>query len=197
VSFGAAVLLPAVAVLIAGCGGSAPTPKQPQASNAVPRLTPPPARQVPVDEPEPEPPPQQPAARRPIGPWLEFRVADSDLIEAKGYLRLVAAPGFGSVLELSSYDTPDHETFPALYLRSITTSNNLAGLVSTKLAGDLYIMVEKDGNVIHSLPSRPVQLLISEIDGKNVRGTFAGQVYDIDAGEAGPISGKFQAIVEP
>jgi hypothetical protein len=149
-----------------------------------------------VDDAPADKPPPAPVAKQPVGPWLEFQVASSDVIELKGYLRLRTTPGFDSVLELSSYDAPEHEDFPSLYIRAITKSDQMASLVQQVLSAELSIMVEKDGNLIHSLPSQPVELVIREIAGKNVRGTFSGRVHDIDAGDEGPIAGKFQAVIE-
>jgi hypothetical protein len=184
-----------LASLILGCSGSAPPAAKQQNTTAVPRITPPPPRTEPRDEPQPAKTPEPPS-RHPVGPWLEYQVANSDLIDSKGYIRLLTPPGFDSVLELTSYDSPEHEEFPSLYIRAVTKGDNLADLVQKKLTGDLYIMTEKDGNVIHTLPTQPIELIISEIDGKNIRGTFAGRVHDVDLGGDGPITGKFQAIVE-
>lgn len=99
-------------------------------------------------------------------------------------------------MELASSSTPDREDFPSLYLRAIVHSPTLSTLVHQELPADFYLMTEKDGNVIHNLPTQPVIVVVTEIDGKNVRGTFAGQVHDIELGGDGPITGKFQAIVE-
>jgi hypothetical protein len=162
----------------------------------VPRISPPPPRAAPSDEPEPQPAPTTPAPRNPIGPWIEYQVANSDLINGKGYLRLLITPGFDAVLELSSYDTPDHEEFPSLHIRAVTKGEKLTDLVQKKLPAEFFLMIEKDGNIIHNQPNQTVEIVISEIDGKNVRGTFAGQVHDIDSDGDGPITGKFQAIVE-
>jgi hypothetical protein len=189
----AATLL--LAALTSGCGGSPPASRQ-QKSSAVPQITPPPPRSAPTNEPEPEPQPKPVPAVRHVGPWIEYQVASSDLIDGKGYLRLLVTPGFDSVLELSTYDSVDHEEFPSLYIRAIAKTDKLTDLVLKRVPADLFLMVENGGNIIHSLPARPIELVISEIDGKNVRGTFAGQVHDIDSAGEGPISGKFQAIVE-
>jgi hypothetical protein len=191
-----ALLLAAIFGALVGCGGSAPPAAKQQTSTAVPRISPPPPRTTPLNDLEPDQPPPLPAPRHPVGPWLEYQVANSDLIDAKGYLRLLVTPGFDSVLELSSYDSAAHEEFPSLYLRAVTKADKLMELVQKKLSAELFLMVEKDGNLIHNQAGQPMELVISEIDGKNVRGTFAGQVHDIDVGGDGPITGKFQAIVE-
>jgi hypothetical protein len=189
-------LLLAVICTVLGCGGSSAPDAQRQPPSAVPRISPPPARSAPSNEPEPEAPAKVPAPRHPIGPWIEYQVANSDPITGKGYLRLLVAPGFETVLELSSYDTPDHEEFPSLHIRAVTKSEKLSELVQKKLPAELFLMIEKDGNIIHNQPTQAVEIVISEIDVKNVRGTFAGQVHDIDSTGDGPISGNFQAIVE-
>src|SRR5262245_12610088 len=93
----------ALACLMLGCSGAAPSPsKQTQTSSAPPRITPPPLRSAPVNEPEPEKPADPAPPKHPVGPWLEYQVASSDLIEGKSYLRLLKTTGFDSVLELSS-----------------------------------------------------------------------------------------------
>ncbi len=185
-------------LLPAGCGGSKPAAKgKQQSTTAVPRIAPPAPRIEPIEEPPQEaPPPPPPPARNPVGPWLEWQVATAEPVEGKSYLKLVVIPGYDSVLQLASYDSPDHEDFPSLFIRAITLATKLNELVNKKLPAQLYIMIEKDGNMLHNLLTQPLEIIITEIDGKNVRGTFSGEAHDVDSGGNGPISGKFQAIVE-
>jgi hypothetical protein len=182
---------------LGGCGGD-PAPSKQPTSSGVPRIAPPPKRAELIEEPESERPPEPPAppTKRPVGPWLEWQLAGGEVVEGKSYLNLIATPGYDSALQLASYDAPGHEDFPSLFIRAITPAKTLAELVGRKLPAQLYIAAEKDETVIHNLPVPPMELVITEIDGKNIRGTFAGRVYDVDSGGNAPISGKFQAIIE-
>lgn len=110
-------------------------------------------------------------------------------------MRLLVTPGFDSVLEISSYDSPNREEFPSLHLRTVT-SYMLTELVRKKLPAELFLMVESEGNIIHNQPGQTVEIVITDVDGKNIRGTFSGHVHDIDSDGDGPITGRFQAIVE-
>ncbi len=106
-----------------GCGGGAAPQPQAAGPSAVPRIAPPPRRTGPIEEPPPEPEPEKPKEppkpeRRIIGPWIEWQIADSPTIEGKGYLKLVVHAGYDSVLELTSYDAPNHETMPSVYFRA-------------------------------------------------------------------------------
>src|SRR5262245_5242650 len=116
------------AMMAAGCGGSrTATPAKPGTS-AVPRV-PAPTRGGAVAEPEPESKPAVSApTSHPIGPWLEWQVAQSPMVTGKAYLKLIAAPeseGARSILELSSYESSAHEEFPSLYLRAPTPAGSL------------------------------------------------------------------------
>lgn len=184
-------------LISSGCGSQPSAPTKQQSSSAVPRITPPPKRSEPVEEPEPEkPPPPPPQTKRPIGPWLEWQLAGGPLVEGKSYLKLIATPGYPSALQLSSYDSSDHEDFPSLFIRAITPAKTIAELVNKKLPAELCIAAEKDATVIYNLPTQPLEIVITEIDGKNIRGSFTGNAHDVDSGGNGSISGKFQAIVE-
>ena len=173
------------------------SPKQ-QSSSNVPRIATPPKRSETVAEPEPEPdkPPPPPPTKKPVGPWLEYQIAGGPLVPGKSYLNLIAMPGSSGALQLASYDSPDHEDFPSLFIRAVTSAKTIAELVGKKLPAQLYIAAEKDGTIIHNLSTQPMEIVITEIDGKNIRGSFAGQAHDVDSGGNGPISGNFQAIIE-
>ena len=188
-----------IVLLLSGCGPQPPAKNSQQGSGSPPRIAPPTRRGDPIDEPEPEKPPPAPVAvKHPVGPWLEWRlqVAGLPAIEGKSYLKLIVTPGYDSALQLASYDSPDHEDFPSLFIRAVTPAKTLPELLNKKLPAQLYIMDEKDGNLIHNLPTQPAEIVISEIDGKNIRGTFSGQVHDVDRGGNAPIAGKFQATIE-
>jgi hypothetical protein len=191
--------LAAVACLfvLSGCGPD-PAPQKQQTSSGVPRIAAPPKRSEIVEEPEPEKPPEPPPppAKRPIGPWLEYQIAGGALVEGKSYLNLVATPGYDSALQLASYDSPEHEDFPSLFIRALTPAKTFGELVGKKLPARLYIAADKDGTIIHDLPAPPMEIVITEIDGKNIRGTFAGHARDVDSGGTATITGKFQAIIE-
>jgi hypothetical protein len=189
-------------ILSLGCGGGA----KPQATgpSAVPRIAPPPRRTGPIEEPPPEPEPEKPKEppkpeRRIIGPWIEWQIADSPVIEGKGFLKLVVHAGYDSVLELTSYDAPNHETMPSVYFRALTPATTVPQLANKKLAGQLYLHVpnERGDSVLHNVSPQTVELLITSIDGTNVRGSFAGHVHDVVLDGNGPVTGKFQAILEP
>lgn len=181
---------------IAGCGSDTTASKQ-QTSSGVPRIATPPKRTEPVNEPEPEPEkPPPPPTKKPVGPWLEWQLAGGPPVEGKSYLNLIATSGANGALQLASYDSPDHEDFPSLFIRALTPAKTIAELVGKKLPAQLYIAADKDATIIHNLPSQPLEITISEIDGKNIRGSFAGQAHDVDSGGNGPISGKFQAVIE-
>ena len=162
----------------------------------MPRLTPTSPQVVASDESAPDQTPSVAAAKPHVGPWLEYRVANSDTIDGKSFLKLRLTPGYDSVLELTSYDAPDHEDFPSLYLRAVLAVRQLSELVGKKLHAELYIQVESEGNLIHNQAGQTVELEITAMDEKYVRGTFQGLVHDVDLGGDGPIHGKFQAFVE-
>jgi hypothetical protein len=192
----AVVVLGLLAVV--GCGSDPAGPSKQQSSTAVPRIATPPKRTETFAEPEPEPekPPPPPPTKRPVGPWLEFQIAGGPAVPGKSYLNLIAIPGSNGALQLTSYDSPDHEEFPSLFIRAITPAKTIAELIGKKLPAQLYIAAEKNGTIIHNLPSQPMELVINEIDGKNIRGSFAGHAHDVDSGGNGPITGEFQAIIE-
>lgn len=180
--------------LAAGCGGSA-TPSKPQGSS-VPRVPPPPPRAAALIEPEPErPAPAIEQPRYPVGPYLRWQVADNPPITEKGYLKLIVNTGGDAVLELANYDVPAHEQYPSLYLRALVPAKSIDELVDRKLPAQLFVEVEKDGNILHSLPAQPAEIVVSEIANKNVRGTFAGNLQDVDSGGIGTITGRFQAVM--
>jgi hypothetical protein len=183
--------------LFAGCGPDPATSKQ-QSSSGVPRIATPPKRTEITAEPEPEKPPEPPPppTKQPIGPWLELQIGGGAVIEGKSYLKLVATPGYNSALQLTSYDAPEHEDFPSLYIRALTPAKTLAELVGKKLPARLYIAADKDGTIIHDVPAPPMEIVVTEIDGKNIRGSFAGHARDVDSGGPAAITGKFQAIIE-
>jgi hypothetical protein len=140
--------------------------------------------------------PPEPQQRWPVGAWMEWQVADSPTITGKSYVSLVINPDRDSVLQLSSCDSPLHEDYPSVYLQALTKAKTLKELVNQRLSAQLFIQVEADGNLLHNLPDQSIELVIREISGKHVRGTFSGQAHDVDSGGNGPISGKFQAVVE-
>jgi hypothetical protein len=186
-------LLLIVTTTLAGCDGSGSSPK-PKAPTAVP----PPPRQA-ARSPE-QPVSQKLAAssetRLPVGPYLQWQVAQAPAIEGKSYLTLIVNAGGDNVVELTSYDNPDHEQYPSLYLRAVTKATSVQELLNKKLAAQLYVQVEQGGNLLHNLPDQTIEFIVTAIDGKNVRGTFRGQAHDVDTGGNGPILGSFQADVE-
>lgn len=198
-----AVLLSLFAALLmseaAGCSGSSPSTAKSDGGSAVPRLPPPPVRKFEAaDDPTPEPPAvqQQPQERYPIGPWMEWSIANSEKIPGKSYLKLVVNAGRASVLQLTNYDVPAHEEFPSIAMLAQTSAASFNELLNRKLVANLYIAVEKDGNLLRNLPTQPVEITITEIAGKNIRGSFVGECHDEATGGNGSIAGKFQAVME-
>ncbi len=127
---------------------------------------------------------------------MEFSVAGGEKFESKGYLKLHVTAGADSILELANYDAAHHEDFPSIYLRALTPARSLAELVNKPLPVALALQVDEAGHLLHNQPPQRVELAITEIDGKNVRGRFSGQVHDIDLGGNGAIVGRFQAVIE-
>jgi hypothetical protein len=187
----------ALFVCLLGCG-SDPPPKK-SSTGAVPRIAPPVRRgEVAVREPEPdEPAATAPAPKEkiPVGAWMQFSVAGGEPFECRGFLKLhVAAPA--SVLEIANYDAAHHEDFPSLHIRALVSAQSIGELVNKKLPAEIRIQVDDTGHLIHNQTTQPLDVFITEIDGKNVRGTFAGTAHDIALGGNGSITGKFQAVLE-
>lgn len=183
--------------MAAGCGGSrSSTANKSDKTSAVPRV-PTPVRGGPINEPEPESrPPVSTPPSHPIGPWLEWQLTQSATVTGKAYLKLIVVPDSDSVLQLTSYDTDSHEEFPSLFLRALTPARSLAELAGQRLPAQLTIQIASEGNMLHNLPNQPMEIVLTEMDGPNVRGTFAGQAHDVESTGNGPISGKFQAVME-
>jgi hypothetical protein len=191
-------LLLFVTMTLAGCGGSGSAPTNPNARSAAPQV-PPPQRQA--TTPPEEPVAQKPAAaavqaRPPAGPWLQWQVAQAPAIEGKSYLTLIVNPGGDNVVQLASFDHPDHEEYPSLYLRAVTKATSVQELLNKKLAAQLFVQVDQGGNLLHNLPNQAIEFIVTAIEGQNVRGTFSGHAHDVDTGGNGPVLGSFQAVVE-
>jgi len=184
-----------IALVTFACGGNG-MPAKKQETSAVPRITPPQRRAEPATQPvadaTPEPTPQPP---KPIGPWMQVSVAGGEPFECRGYLKLHSA-GSVTVVEIANYDAPHHEEFPSVYIRALAPNRTLAELVQTPLTASLAIQVEDSGHLIHNPATQPFELVITEIEGKSVRGTFTGQAFDIALGGSGTVAGKFQAVLE-
>jgi hypothetical protein len=197
----------AVAAGLSGCGGSEPAAKPAAKPSAVPAPAPPgtakptatPAHSTaPAGDlslaPDGAPEASPVTLKYPVGPWLEWQVAQSQVVRGKAYLRLTAVAGRAAVVELFSYDAPQREEFPSLYVRATTTATSIRGLAGQTLDAEIFLQVERDGNMLHSRPGQRVELRVTGLDGSHIRGTFAGQVYDIETDGAGPIRGAFQAV---
>jgi hypothetical protein len=183
--------------LNAGCGGSSAPPGGTGANSSVPRLRPPAQRSAPeppATEPE-KPPPAAPPAR-PVGPWLQWQLAQGPAAEGKCFLKLIVDPDRDSIVQLASYDTPEREQFPSLFLRAVTRANTIQELLNQKLSAQLYAQIAANGSPLHNLPNQTVEIFVTAIEGQHVRGTFAGQAHDVDSGADVPVSGNFQAVVE-
>lgn len=198
-----------IVVLVAacsGCGSSTPPLKKPAGPSAVPSVLsrptapatvsagPLPAEIAAGHDGAPEPTPV--ALKFPVGPFLEWQVAQAPIVRGKASLRFTAIPTRESVVELMSYDSIEREDFPSLYVRATTREVTLSSLIGTALEAEMFVMVERDGNMLHSRPGQRAVLRITSLADREVRGTFSGQLYDVETNGSGPLRGAFQAVVD-
>ncbi len=112
------------------------------------------------------------------------------------YAQLLSAGSTGAaVLQLTTYEQAEAETFPSLFLRARVSAASWADLAGQQLEAELFAQLRPDDSVWHSDPQHPVILHIAAVDDQRIEGTFqGGPVGNSRNRQQRKISGSFRAL---
>jgi hypothetical protein len=121
---------------------------------------------------------------------------DKELSFSASYVNLIPVKGRGSVVQLRSYSDSKSESFPSYFFQANSSAASLNSLTGQTVKGTLFIKRDKNEATWMSLPEQMVSLSFDSV----VEGKLVGRVVDgklnSAKGDATPVSGSFEAIVE-
>ena len=99
-----------------------------------------------------------------------------------------------SVLRITSYASPDQETFPSAMIQVPVTADDPAALSGQKFPAQLFVMTQGSENVFHSPAGQPVEVQITEISEGRLSGQITGgSVLNAKDGTTQNVTGSFVA----
>jgi len=101
-----------------------------------------------------------------------------------------------TVLQLTSYENPDAETFPSVLIRAVVVAGAPADLSGKTVAAQVFVQTATDAPVWHTEPGQGVELTISEVSSTTIRGNIsAGTMTSTATGQGMDVTGTFTGIL--
>lgn len=103
--------------------------------------------------------------------------------------------GRPSVLQFQTYRGEDSETFPSVFVRSVTTATSLPELAGTTLEAEVFVQREAGGEVLYT--PAPAQLEISQIGERQiVARILGGTLRRTGSDETLPLRGQLEGRLD-
>lgn len=92
---------------------------------------------------------------------------------------MTVSPKHPPVLQVTSYASPEAETFPSVFLRCEAPAGQPGSLVGQKIRAQAYVQLARDGAVWHAPADQPVEVSITAATAESITGEItAGQVVN-------------------
>jgi hypothetical protein len=99
-------------------------------------------------------------------------------------------------IAFQSYSAGQAETFPSVYVRSLTTAKTLNELVGTTVPCEVFVQEKADGPVWRQTAGDAAQLKIMAVEGKLVKAEIQGaSLHETSAEQAVTVNGQFEAVL--
>ena len=100
-----------------------------------------------------------------------------------------------AVLQLTSYESPEAETFPATFFRATLPVNSPAELAGQTVPVQAFVQAEANGPVWHTRQDELLQLQVVEVDEQRIVGRIVGgKLVDSASGKPTDVTGKFSGV---
>lgn len=108
--------------------------------------------------------------------YLEFRLEPEDARRTGACYAVLVGPGTSrpSVLQITTYDQPEAESYPSVYLRARASAAKWADLAGQQLEAELYAQLGPGDAIWRSTPAHPVILQVTTVDDQRIEGSFQG-----------------------
>lgn len=99
-------------------------------------------------------------------------------------------------IAFQSYSAGQAETFPSVYVRSLTTAKTLNELVGTTVPCEIFVQEKADGPVWRQTASDAAQIKIISVEGKLVKAEISSAaLHETSAEQAITVSGQLEAVL--
>lgn len=99
-------------------------------------------------------------------------------------------------IAFQSYAPGQAETFPSVYVRSLTSAKTLNELIGTSLACEIFVQEKADGPIWRLTAGDAAQIKITAVEGKLVKAEISGaSLHETSAEQAMTVNGQIEAVL--